>query len=370
MTDEQRDTLALYGVPGVGAKTFARLVARFGCAGAALEAPDRELLEVEGVGPALIGNIRGFDRTAFLREQQRLMDTYDSVPVTRLDPEYPPQLNAFPSAPPVLFVRGDVSVLSLPSLAYVGTRHPTSWGVSMTAKLAAGAVHAGFSVVSGMAAGIDTAAHRAVLDEGGKTAAVFGCGVDIIYPSENQRLADEIRRSGCLVSHFPMGTKGTPGHFPARNAVVVGLTRGAIVVEAPRKSGALITANLTLRAKHPLFAVPGNADSPSSEGTNALLGAGALPISRFEQVLAVLGRHLPSAAGLSDSTIPPRPEPRPLPPGLGGEILRALENMPLQVEALCVKLGQPIHVILTELTLLEMDGLIRQKPGKVFERMQ
>lgn len=295
------------------------------------------------------------------------MEKYDAIPVTRRDPEYPPQLNTFPSAPPVLFVRGDVSALSLPSLAFVGTRQPTSWGRSMTAKLVSGAVHTGFCVVSGMAAGIDTAAHRTALDEGGKTVAVFGCGVDVIYPSENQRLSEEIRGTGCLVSHFPMGTKGSPGNFPARNALVVGLTRGTIVVEAPQKSGALITANLTLRARHPLFAVPGNADSPSSEGTNSLLGSGAMPISRFEQVLSALGRTVPTASRTGGE--PRRSvEKPPLPPGLGGDILGALESQPLQIETLCTKLGKPIHIILPELTMLEMDGLIRQKPGKVFER--
>jgi DNA processing protein len=368
MTEEQRDILALYGVPGVGAKTFARLSARFGSAGAVFDAPDRDVLSVEGVGPVLLGNIRGFDRAAFLRVQEQLMEKYDAIPVTRRDPEYPPRLDAFPSAPPVLFVRGDVSALSLPSLALVGTRRPTSWGRTMTAKLTAGAVHAGFCVVSGMAAGIDTASHRAALDESGKTVAVFGCGVDVIYPVENQRLSEEIRRSGCLVSHFPMGTKGSPGNFPARNALVVGLTQGTIVVEAPRKSGALITANLTLRARHPLFAVPGNADSPSSEGANSLLGSGAIPISRFEQVLSALGSHVPPTPR---GGVEPRPiaEKRPLPPGLGGDILQTLESEPLQVEALCTKLGAPIHIILPELTMLEMDGFIRQKPGKVFERM-
>ena len=368
MTEEQQDILSLYGVPGVGAKTFARLAVRFGSAGAVFAASDRELLAVEGIGPVLLGNIRGFDRAAFLCMQKKLMDRCGAITVTRGDPEYPPQLNAFPSAPPVLFVRGDVSVLKLPSLAYVGTRHPTSWGLAMTAKLAAGAARAGFCVVSGMAAGIDTAAHRAVLEEGGKTAAVFGCGVDIIYPVENQRLSEEIRRSGCLVSHFPMGTKGSPGNFPARNALVVGLTCGTIVVEAPKKSGALITANLTLRAKRPLFAVPGNADSDASEGTNALLGAGALPISRFEQVLSALGQYVPPASRTGSIT-PRRVGKPPLPPGLGGVILGALESEPLQVETLCAKLGQPIHIIMAELTMLEMDGLIRQKQGKVFERV-
>lgn len=368
MTEEQMDILALYGVPGVGAKTFSRLVRRFGSAAAVFSASDHGLLAIEGIGRVLLRNIRTFDRASFLREQTRLMEKSGAFPVTRADPEYPSRLNAFPSAPPVLFVRGDVSALGLPSLAFVGTRHPTSWGLSMTARLAAEAARDGYCVVSGMATGIDTAAHRAALDAEGKTVAVFGCGADVIYPAENQRLAEEILKSGCLVSHFPMGTKCIPGNFPARNALVVGLTRGTVVVEAPKKSGALITASLTLRAKHPLFAVPGNADSIESEGTNTLLGSGARPVSRFGNILSALGKRASGVQTYGGTASSFRGEERPLPPGLGGAVLGALSSGPLQVETLCAKLGEPVSTLLTELTMLEMDGFIRQKPGKVFER--
>ncbi|MHB9028666.1 MAG: DNA-processing protein DprA [Candidatus Latescibacterota bacterium] len=368
MTDEQADILALYGVPGVGAKTFARLVTRFGSAGAAFAAPDHELREVKGIGDKLLLSIREFDRSAFIRTQSRLMEQCGATVVTRRDPDYPPLLNRFVSAPPVLFVRGDPQTLHMPALAFVGTRKPTSWGVSITERLAAGAVRAGCCVVSGMAAGIDTAAHQAALDEGGRTAAVFGCGVDIIYPVENRKLAESIAASGCLVSHFPMGTIGAPGNFPARNAVVVGLSEGVVVTEAPKRSGALITADLALRAKRPLFAVPGNADSPASEGTNDLIAKGACPVSRIEQVLSRLGQPVPVFVPEKKEPGPPKAERPPL-PGMSGDIMIALDRGPLQIEAICARLGEPVYKVLSELTNLEMDGYIRQKPGKVFEKM-
>jgi DNA processing protein len=368
MTSEQSDILALYGVPGVGAKTFARLVARFGSAGAVFAAPDHALREVKGIGDKLILSIREFDRAGFVRTQTQLMEQCGARIVTRSDPDYPPLLNRFISAPPVLFVRGDPQTLHMPTLAFVGTRKPTSWGVSITGRLAAGAVRAGYCVVSGMAAGIDTAAHQAALDEGGRTAAVFGCGVDVIYPVENRKLAESIAASGCLVSHFPMGTIGAPGNFPARNAVVVGLSEGVIVTEAPKRSGALITADLALRARRPLFAVPGNADSLPSEGSNDLIAKGASPVSRLEQILSRLGQPVPAAVAEKKAPEPPSSAHPPL-PGMAGEIMTALDRGPLQIEAICACLGEPVHTVLTELTLLEMDGHIRQKPGKVFEKM-
>jgi len=361
MTREQEDILALYGVPGVGSRIFARLTALFGTAGAVLEASKRELMLVEGVGPALAENIRSHDGRKFVEEQRRLMERAGAVMITRSDGEYPPVLNTFPSAPPVLFVRGDVSALRKTSIAFVGTRRPSPYGIKMTRKLAGEAVRAGMCVVSGMAAGIDTAAHRAALDEGGTTVAVFGCGVDVVYPSENRRLSREIEKSGCLVSHFPMGTQGNPGNFPARNSVIVGLSLGTVVVEAPEKSGALITADLTLRAGRRLFTVPGPADSPTSAGTNSLLCRGALPVSSFRQVLSALGETVHPAAAPKERKSPPG--------GLAGEIVKVLEEEPLHVERICALLKKSVSEVLSELTFLEIEGFVSQRPGKIFERL-
>ena len=367
LSDERKELLALYGVSGIGSKTHARLLERFGSPRAVFGASAAELMEMDGIGEKTASSILRFDRGRFIREQETLMEKCGAVMLTRTDPEYPPLLKLFKSAPPVLFVRGEVSALGMDMVAFVGTRRLTDYGSRMSRKLVSGAVSAGLCVVSGMAAGVDTASHRAALDSGGKTVAVFGCGVDVIYPSGNRKLAGEIEKSGCLVSHFPMGTPALAGNFPARNAVVVGMSQGTVVVEAPEQSGALITAELTLRAGRPLMAVPGNVDSPTCAGTNTLLKNGARPVLAPEDILRELGmKPVPGTAR------PGRPVPPvqvvPLPEGLAGEILKVLAHGPLQVEEISEKLANPISAILNELTMLEMDGLIFQKPGKIFER--
>jgi len=359
MTGEERDIIGLYGVPGVGAKTFARLAARFGSAGCVLAASRDELMTVEGVGPKLADSIVSFDTVAFVERQRRLMDTAGAVAVTRENDLYPKPLKTFFSAPPVLFVRGDVRTLGMTSIAFVGTRKPSSYGRKMTRRLVSETVRAGFCVVSGMAEGVDSEAHRAVIDEGGSTVAVFGCGVDVIYPSINRSLSEEIARTGCLVSHFPMGTRCSPGNFLARNAVIVGLSLGTVVVEAPRKSGALITADLALRAGRRLFAVPGNADSPTCEGTNALFARGAEPVVSMETALASLGKK---AAGRRVA----RPE-RPVPAGLAGGIVTVLAEGPRHIEVIAERLQVSTAEVLGELTVLEIEGLVVQLPGMRFE---
>ncbi|MBN1293750.1 MAG: DNA-processing protein DprA [Candidatus Latescibacteria bacterium] len=365
MKQEYGDVLALFGVSGVGAKTYTRLIGRFSSPSAVFSASDRDLLAMEGIGPVILKNIRTFDRSAFVDAQEKLMEASGVTLCTRTSPDYPPLLNAFKSAPPVLFVRGDVKALSLPSLAFVGTRKPTDYGVTMTRELVRGTVEADMCVVSGMAAGIDSAAHRTALDNGGKTVAVLGCGVDIIYPESNRKLSEQIMQSGCLVSHFPMGIFPDRGNFPARNAVITGLSLGTVVVEAPKKSGALITAELTLKAGRPLFTVPGNATSLTSEGTNNLLARGAIPVQSIKDVLTALGKPIPPTVKYSKPVS--LPKKRTVLPGRAGDILKYLDNGPQHVDVLCSKLKIPVFELLNELTMLEIKGYVKQNPGKIFE---
>lgn len=364
LTEEEKDTLALFGVPGVGAKTFTTLTAIFGTPAGVFGAPKKELLSIDGVGPVLTENILKHNRNEYVSEQIKLMDKCGAVMLIKSGEKYPKLLKVFKSAPPVLFMRGNPDTFSESSLAFVGTRRPTDYGIKMTKNLVSGAVRAGMVVVSGMAAGIDSSAHREAIAGGGKTVAVFGCGVDIIYPSFNRKLSGDIIKNGCLVSHFQMGTLCKAGNFPARNAVIVGLSVGTIVVEAPSKSGALITAELTLKAGRKLFTVPGNADSPKSEGTNNLVSKGAFPVFSIENILYILGNNPVTNHELT------KPEnKRPLPEGLGGDILKILDEKPLHVETISENLGKTISEILSELTFLEMDNFVRQKPGKYFEKI-
>ena len=366
LSEEARNTLALYGVPGVGSQTHARLVAEFGSPGAVFAASESDLLAVDGIGKITAGNILSFDSEPFVTEQMRLMGESGAVLLTRDDDAYPQRLNEFTSAPPVLFCRGDVTCLNAPSVAFVGTRKSTEYGVRMTRRLVAGVAEAGLCIVSGMAAGIDTIAHKAALEHGAATVAVFGCGVDVIYPTGNQKLAEEIASTGCLLSHFPMGIPGNIGTFPARNAVVAGMSLGTVVVEAPEGSGALITAGLALRAGRKLFAVPGNVDLPNSAGTNSLFANGAHPAVDAGAILTVLGMISVAKIGSEAHSTGPK---RPLPEGFAGEVIQALDEGPLQIEILGAKLAAPIHVLLNELTMLEMDHYVTQRPGKIFERL-
>ncbi|MFC1538382.1 DNA-processing protein DprA [Candidatus Latescibacterota bacterium] len=366
LTEEQKDILALYGVQGIGSKTHARLVAHFGSPANVFSATKKELMLMDGIGEKTASNILNFERKTFVSNQIKLMEKAGATMLIRSSEHYPPLLNVFKSAPPILFIRGDEQALLLDSIAFVGTRKPTDYGVRMTRKLVEGSVDAGMCIVSGMAAGIDATSHRAALERGGKTIAVFGCGVEIIYPSVNKKLSEDIMKSGCLVSHFPMGTPGEPGNFPARNSVVAGLSLGTVVVEAPEKSGALITADLTLKAGRKLFTVPANADSSKSEGSNKLISKGAYPVIRADDILAALGK---SAHGSKNKTGGVFADTRPLPEGLGGKILEVLKNGPMQIETIKGKLGNSIFEISSELTMLEMDNYITQKPGKIFERM-
>ncbi len=366
LSEEARDTLALYGVPGIGCSTHARLVAFFGTPAAVFAASPKDLMAMEGIGTKTAENILTFDRDTFVSEQERLMEKSEAVMLTRDDEAYPKRLNEFTSAPPVLFCIGDLSCLSAPSVAFVGTRRATDYGIRMTRKLAGGVADAGLCVISGMAAGIDTAAHKAALEHGAPTVAVFGCGVDVIYPVGNRKLAEEIASSGCLLSHFPMGMPGNTGTFPARNAVVAGMSLGTVVVEAPKGSGALITADLALRAGRKLFAVPGNADTTSSEGTNQLIAKGAHVVMDTGTILSALGKTSNRRPEDQDSVAVPE---RPIPQGLAGEIVRALNEGPLQIEQLGAKFNIPIQKLHDVLFNLELEHYITQKPGKIFERL-
>ena len=280
--------------------------------------------------------------------------------MTRGDDGYPSRLDSFPSAPPVLFLRGDIKALGEDGIAIVGTRGQTAYGKKMTRELAAGAVSAGLSIISGMAAGVDATAHRAAIEHGGRTVAVFGCGVDNIYPVQHRELAGDIAAHGCLVSHFPMGTPATRGTFPARNSVIVGLARGTIVVEAGESSGALITARLTTRAGLPLFAVPGNADADKSRGTNALIAEGAVPLTGIGPVLEALG------AGRNSMVH--RQAHVPLPPGLAGAILWVLGDGPRHIDEITGLVNSTVREVSPHLTELELDGRVLRRPGAYYER--
>lgn len=219
--------------------------------------------------------------------------------ITRLDESYPDMLKSTPQAPWVLYAMGNIHLLNEPGLAMVGTRVPTAYGRKVGSMLAEELCRAGLTIVSGMARGIDSVVHDTALRSGGKTIAVLGSGIDIVYPSENRSLYEEIAQQGLIISEYPPGTKALPGFFPQRNRIIAGLTLGTLVVEADVKSGSLITADAALEAGRDVYAVPGPITSPKSHGTLNLIKQGAKPVTCAEDVMEEYRWRFPILQGES-----------------------------------------------------------------------
>ncbi|RVT84695.1 DNA-processing protein DprA [Inhella crocodyli] len=279
------------------------------------------------------------------------------------DPDYPAGLLAAPDAPLLLFLEGDRTQLGRPAVAIVGSRNATPQGVELAERFAAELAALDWVVVSGLALGIDGAAHRGALRAGGSTWAVLGNGLDAPYPTRHRGLADDIRRSGLLLSEHAPGTPPLPAHFPARNRVIAGLSHGCLVVEAALQSGSLITARLALEAGREVFAVPGPIRSPQSQGCNALIQQGAQLVQSAAEIDAILAPQRPRSAAPTPAASPAREaalEDDPLLVALGWE--------PSSFDALQTRLGWRTDALSARLLELELLGLVRTLPGARFER--
>lgn len=280
------------------------------------------------------------------------------------DADYPSCLLESPDAPLLLFLDGDRSQLGRPAVAIVGSRGATPQGLELAERFAAELAALNWVVVSGLALGIDGAAHRGALQAGGSTWAVLGNGLDAPYPTRHRRLAEELSATGLLISEHPPGTPPLPPHFPARNRVIAGLSQGCLVVEAALQSGSLITARLALEAGREVFAVPGPIRSPQSQGCNALIQQGAQLVQSAAEIDAILAPQRPRVAlgpsPASPATNPARDEGDPLLAALGWE--------PTSLDALQTRLGWRTEALSTRLLELEFEGRIRALPGSRFER--
>jgi len=398
LTQEQRDWLRLTMIPGVGSTSFIRLLARFHTPGEVLRASRAGLREV--VGPALSDRIAEYGDAVDLDGQERLMEQYGVSLVTLEDPAYPPRLAEIYDPPLALFVRGELYSSDEACIAVVGTRRASPYGVRMAEKFGRELAARGITVVSGMAIGIDSAGHRGALEGGGRTIAVFGNGVDIVYPPQNAELMDNITRHGCVISQFPMGIKPAKGHFPYRNRIISGMTLGTLVVEAPPDSGALITARNAAEQGREVFAVPGQIGVRNSEGPHALIREGAKLVETVEDIVLELDlppacRRVPReesesrrdastaipATGAARTISAPTPESRrdarstmaPAPgPQRDGcttmelDILSVLSPNGSFVDEIAAACRIPVSEALSSLTLLELKGLVRQFSGKRF----
>lgn len=287
--------IGLKAVPGVGNVAFKRVLERFDTPEAALKASPSALAGIRGVTPAVVEGIVNGEWRRFAEEECRRLETSAARLVTYISADYPKSLFEIPDPPPFLYIKGELHSHEL-SVAIVGSRRATSYGLMTTGQLAEGLAGHGVCVVSGMARGVDTAAHRGALRVGGRSIGVLGCGVDKVYPPENRQLFEEMACKGCLVSEFPLGVMPLPENFPRRNRIISGLSSGVLVVEAAEKSGSLITAQFALEQGRDVFAVPGNISFATSRGCNRLIKQGAKLVDCVEDILEELPGHLLASA--------------------------------------------------------------------------
>jgi DNA processing protein len=341
-------------VPGIGAARLRALLDYFGDPEVAWHAPTHDLQQAGLDRRSLASLIRVREALDLDAEIERLEQAGVQV-MTWNDACYPPNLRQAYNAPPLLYLRGSLETRDEWAVAVVGTRRASVYGKEAARMICAGLTQAGVTVVSGMALGIDTEAHRACLDAGGRTIAVLGCGVDVVYPSRNSRLAAEIVERGALVSEYALGTQPEARNFPPRNRIISGLTLGTVVIEADMGSGALITAGFALEQGREVFAVPGNIFARASRGTNHLIQQGAKMVTQVGDVLEELNLTMVSEQAQARTVIPENQTEAVL--------LERLSAEPIHVDALGRAVDLPIAQVTSTLALMELKGMVRQVGG-------
>lgn len=362
--------IVLKNAAGIGNLMFKRLMDRFGDPGRALAASKSELGAVDGMTAPMVAAVRAAREPEGARQEIALARENGCRIVTMDDPEYPVLLKEISDPPPWLYIRGSLQAFET-SIAIVGSRNPTRYGLTMARRLSADLAEMGFSIISGMARGIDTAAHQGALSAGGRTAAVLGSGLCVIYPPENRKLYNDIANNGAVVSEFPMNAPPNPYHFPARNRIISGMTLGTVVVEAAKKSGSLITARLALEQDREVFAVPGNINSFKSAGTHRLLKEGAKLVERAadiaEEVVHFLKQGMPPTANdtATSDTIEGAEKMNALTTD-ELKVYHALDPYPVHIDELGRRLGMATGLLSAILLNLELKGIVSQMPGKYF----
>ena len=377
--------IALRAVEEVGCVGYRALLAAFSSPRAVFSAPARSLQTVPGIGPKTADHIRSFSNWSTAEREVTLAAKHGVSVVTCEDPLYPRNLLNIYDYPPFLYVKGSLASDEV-CVAIVGSRLASVYGRYVTEKISRELALKGLTVVSGLARGIDAAAHRGSLAGKGRTIAVLGCGLDVVYPPENEELAHAVASHGALVTEFPFGTPPNASNFPSRNRIISGLSLGVVVVEAGEKSGSLITARIAAEQGRSVFAVPGAIESAGSRGTNRLIKQGAKLIENVEDILEEIlpQAALPLALPQSPSRqLPPdrtRPEPESSAPlnqrkigGLGDverKLLLLISHDPVGIDQLITASGLTAQEVLNCLLVLELGGFIRQLPGKMFIRKE
>jgi DNA processing protein len=356
--------LLLALTPGIGPRLRKALVGHFGSAEAVMNAAASDLRAVPGIGQKLSRSILAARREIDFEAELRDCQEHDVKIFVESEPGYPQPLRTIPDPPGVLFVRGDMLPSDGIAVAIVGTRHATQYGVAQAERLAAGLARCGYTIISGLARGIDAAAHRGALKAHGRTLAVLGSGVLTIYPPEHEGLASEVITHGALLSENPPRSPPLSGAFPQRNRIITGLSLGVIVVEASDRSGALISARHAMEQGREVFAVPGRVDSRTSRGCHRLIRDGAKLVETIDDVLEELGPlATPTPISGGETSLPIRHpgelqlnEPEKA-------VLATIEDEPITIDEIISTSGLPAQNVLSTLSVLEMRRLIRRLGG-------
>ncbi len=356
----------MFLVRGLGLRSANNLIRHFKHPEAVLEA-NRDELEAQGIPPEIADDLLSSKSAQRAEQEWAKAEELGVKIVDILDPVYPPLLREIFDPPIVLYLRGKKWEPDLPQVAIVGTRRPTGYGINCAERLAEDLAARGLAVTSGLARGLDAAAHRGAL-RAGVTYAVFGSGLDFVYPKENRKLADLVEENGAVISEFPLGTPPSPQNFPIRNRIIAGMSLGVAVVEAAEYSGSLITVRLALESGREIFAVPGNITSPNSFGPHVLIRQGAKLVSNWQDVVEELPHPIrerifaPLVAQMQAA-----PEPK-----LDGAEAKVWKLLSLQeaisIDTLLAKLPMSTSEVYSALLALEISEYVRQLPGKKYIR--
>ena len=364
---ELLDWLTLSMVSGVGPRTLKLLLEQFGTPAAVLDAPASALRDVQGVGPKLSREIAAARKAIDAPAELALCKENGLSVLIPADSRYPRMLTEIHDPPSVLFVRGEMKPADMLAVAIVGSRHATHYGLTQAERLAGSLARAGLTIISGLARGIDGAAHRGALDAGGRTLAVLGGGVLEIYPPEHKELADQVAAQGAIMSEAPPRAIPMSGSFPQRNRIISGLALGVIVVEATERSGALISARHAMEQGRDVFAVPGRVDSRTSRGCHALIRDGVRLIESADDVLEELG-PLVADAKRDDGSVVRHPAELKL-NDTETQVLQAVLAEPTSIDQVVQTSRLPVANVLSTLSVLEMRRLIKRLSGQYVVRI-
>jgi len=369
--------LALRFIENIGSVGFKNLIEVFGSAQAVFNAPESNLARVAQITGKTARKIKKFHEWQAVDKELELVDRHNVSIVTLKDPSYPKALLNIYDPPPLLYIKGNLVKEDI-NVAVIGSRMASTYGKFMTERLSRELALNGVTVVSGMARGVDSAAHTGAIAGGGRTIAVLGSGIDVIYPPENKKLFEKISANGAVITEFPFNTPPKGPNFPARNRIISGISFGVVIVEANEKSGSLITARLGLEQGKEIFAVPGSIDSPGSKGTHKLLKDGAKLVESVDDILEEI---LPLAV-ISKQDRKPGEKRREEPEGQSAKssgrpnidnlrteeatILKLIGNRPVYIDNIITDSSYQSRKVLSILLSLELNGYIEQLPGKRF----